>query len=205
MLVYRFNVVFEDEAEVLRVIDIKANQSFIDLHQAIQNAIGFDGSKPASFYMSSDHWRKGREISLEEKEGAALMETAKLNNYIADPHQKIVYISDYEEEWTLRLSLMRILQSESDKTYPLLFKSIGEAPKQYKKINPLEDPQNEFDNLVKTMLGGKLPADDEENDMDEEDDEDEENDNLEEGDDLNEEMGYDDDDYEGLDSIDGED
>jgi hypothetical protein len=157
MLVYRFNVLFEDEEDVLRVIEIKANQTFLDLHQAIQKAIGFDGSKPASFYMSSDHWRKGKEISLEGRNETPRMEKAVLNTYIIDPHQKIVYISDYEEEWTLRVSLTRILQAEEGKTYPFMLKSTGEAPKQYKLLRPLADPESEFDALVKNMLGGKTP------------------------------------------------
>lgn len=157
MLVYRFNVIFEDEEDVLRVIDIQANQTFLDLHQAIQKAIGFDGTKPASFYMSSDHWRKGKEISLEGRKETPRMEKAVLNAYIIDPHQKIVYVSDYEEEWTLRVSLTRILQSEAGKSYPLLFRSSGEAPKQYKLLRPLADPESEFDALVKNMLGGKTP------------------------------------------------
>lgn len=174
MLVYRFNVIFEDEEDVLRVIDIQANQTFLDLHNAIQKAIGFDGTKQASFYMSSDHWRKGKEISLEGRKETPRMEKAVLNAYIMDPHQKIVYISDYDEEWTLRVSLTRILQSESGKTYPSLFKSVGEAPKQYKLIRPLADPESEFDSLVKNMLGGKTPieykkdkaiADDEEDEI----------------------------------------
>lgn len=155
MLVYRFNILFEDEADVLRVIDIQANQSFMDLHLAIQKAIGFDASKPASFYLSSDHWRKGREISSSEKAGAALMEKARMNQFIADPHQKIVYVSDYDEEWTLRLSLMRILKSDPKTAYPALVRSEGDAPKQYKNQTPLADPENEFDALVKSMLGGK--------------------------------------------------
>lgn len=158
MLVYRFNIIFEDEADVIRVIDIQANQSFLDLHLAIQKAIGFDASKPASFYLSSDHWRKGKEISSEEKANAALMEKSRMNQFIADPHQKIVYVSDYDEEWTLRLSLMRILKSDPKSSYPVLVRSEGEAPKQYKNLTPLADPENEFDALVKSMLGGKEPA-----------------------------------------------
>jgi len=158
MLVYRFNIIFEDEADVIRVIDIQANQSFLDLHLAIQKAIGFDASKPASFYLSSDHWRKGKEISSEEKANAALMEKSRMNQFIADPHQKIVYVSDYDEEWTLRLSLMRILKSDPKSSYPALVRSEGEAPKQYKNLTPLADPENEFDALVKSMLSGKEPA-----------------------------------------------
>ena len=72
---YKFRVTFEDHDEVSRDIEIKSNQTFMDLHKAIQSAIGFDGAQLASFYMSNDYWVKGKEItSAENDKGIALME-----------------------------------------------------------------------------------------------------------------------------------
>ena len=65
--VYKFRVKFEDFDEVTRDIEIKPNQTFKDLHNCIQQSINFDGSKPASFFMSNDQWIKLREISSVEK------------------------------------------------------------------------------------------------------------------------------------------
>ena len=64
MAIYRFRVTYEDHEDVYRDIEIKSIQTFEDLHHAIQEAIGFDKSKPASFYMSDDYWRKDQEITL---------------------------------------------------------------------------------------------------------------------------------------------
>src|SRR4051812_14363312 len=94
--VYKFRVSFEDHEDVSRDIEIKPEQTFEDLHLCIQSAIGFDGSKPASFFMSNDYWVKGREISTESRinkngEKAALMRKARLCDFIVDPHQKIYY------------------------------------------------------------------------------------------------------------------
>ena len=143
-LVYRFRVTFEDYDEVTRDIEIKSSQSFEDLHQTIQSCIGFDGSKAASFYISNDNWVKGQEISLEkknDKEGKAIarMKDSKLNIHIADPHQKIYYLSDFDANWGFMIELIKILpDADGNKLYPVCIKSVGEAPKQYKIIaNPV--------------------------------------------------------------------
>lgn len=135
--VYRFRVSFEDYDEIYRDIEIKSTQTFEELHYFIQSSIGFDATRPASFYMSTDLWIKGQQISLEEttdREGnkVTTMKNAKLSNYIADPHQKIIYISDPEALWNFHVELFRILPSADEKkSYPALVKSVGDAPKQY--------------------------------------------------------------------------
>ena len=42
MAVYRFRITFENFEEVYREIEIKSDQTFEDLHFAIQSSIGFD-------------------------------------------------------------------------------------------------------------------------------------------------------------------
>ena len=63
MATYRFRATFEDFDDITRDIEIRSTQSFEDLHQAIHSAIGFDASKPASFYLSDDNWKKGKEFT----------------------------------------------------------------------------------------------------------------------------------------------
>jgi Plasmid pRiA4b ORF-3-like protein len=153
-LVYRFRVTFEDYDEVTRDIEIKSSQTFEDLHQIIQSCIGFDGSKSASFYISNDNWVKGQEISLEkknDKEGKAIaiMNDSKLNIHIADPHQKIYYLSDFDANWGFMIELIKIIpDADVNKLYPVCIKSIGEAPKQYKIIaNPVVADE-EFESII---------------------------------------------------------
>jgi hypothetical protein len=150
-LVYRFRVTFEDYDEISRDIEIKSSQTFEDLHHTIQACIGFDGAKPASFYISNDNWIKGAEISLEkkkDKEGnaVALMKDSKVASHIADPHQKIYYVSDYDSNWGFMIELIKILPSaEMTKLYPVCVKSVGEAPKQYNVVSKPVVVDEEFD------------------------------------------------------------
>ena len=141
-LVYRFRIIFEDYDDVHRDIDIKSTQSFEDLHHTIQMAIGFDDNKPASFFVSNDFWKKGQEISLQKRkdkngEPFPLMKNSRLCDFIADPHQKFLYLSDYDAEWNFTMELVKLIPAADPiKSYPSCVKFVGDAPKQFNVVLP---------------------------------------------------------------------
>ncbi len=150
MAIYRFKVFFEDDESIIREIEIKSSQTFEDFHKTIQSAIGFDGAHPASFFVSTDTWRRGKEIILLHKahsnglKGTWMHET-RIAAYVEDPHQKFIYEFDPEGgNWVLLAELMKIIP-ESSVTYPRINKSTGTAPQQYKITSPLEIPPVEED------------------------------------------------------------
>lgn len=162
MAVYRFRIVFEDHEDVVREIDILGKQTYEDFHRAIQEAIGFDGLKDASFFMSDDFWRKGQELALNpppqndddddypssrKKQEIRPMSKAKIAEYIEDPHQKMVYVSDPQVKWTLLIELSKIVPDDPKANYPKTAKSEGAAPKQYKTavVPPPVDEEEEDD------------------------------------------------------------
>ncbi|MDQ3050891.1 MAG: plasmid pRiA4b ORF-3 family protein [Bacteroidota bacterium] len=136
MAIYRFRISFEEYDDIYRDIEIRSVQSFEQFHLAIQEAIGFDASKPATFYMSNDLWKKGQEIVFQKTEKtsgeARLMKSSRLCDFIADPHQKIYYVFDQPSQWTFFIELFKILpETEITKKYPVCVKVHGDAPKQY--------------------------------------------------------------------------
>lgn len=161
MAVYRFRIIFEDQEDVLREIEILGKQTFEDLHRNIQEAIGFDSSKDASFFMSDDYWRKGQEITTrvlvddddddddyrrpKKKGGAKRLSEAKIADHIDDPHQKIVYVFDPAVKWTLLIELFRIQNDDPKASYPRTVKTVGVSPRQYKQV--IVPPVDEEDDL----------------------------------------------------------
>ncbi len=140
MAVYKFRVTFEEFDDVHRDIELRSVQTFADFHLAIQEAIMFDNKHEASFYMSDDSWLKRQEITLNKnaKRGKdiPLMEKSRLCDFIIDPHQKIIYIYDFDNQWSFLIELVKISVEEDKKaTYPRCIKTIGIAPKQYGFIN----------------------------------------------------------------------
>ncbi len=172
MAVYKFKLTFEDYEDTYRVIEIKSNQTFLDFHKVILESISFDEKQLASFFMSNDTWRKEQEITLEDmtddpENPIPIMKTAKLSQFVNDPHQKIIYVYDFMAMWTMRLELFGIEIKENPKfTYPRIGKTVGLAPKQYDKVQRfgLVD-DNEFDEITKNYLveteeiGGEISDD----------------------------------------------
>jgi hypothetical protein len=162
-MVYRFKVWFENYDEVIRWIDIKPGSSFKDFHETIQDAIGFDKKELASFYVSDSRWKRLFEIMLEDMTDSdsdddlpvGLMSESKLRDFINDPHQRFIYVSDYLANWTLFCELVSIEEPKANATYPLLYRSEGKAPRQREdsKFKMLDD--NEFDTLAAKILASK--------------------------------------------------
>jgi hypothetical protein len=178
-VVYRFKVMFEDHEDVVRDIEITNLQTFEDFHNIIQSSIGFDASKPASFFICTDHWIKEQEIVLEAKKDKSgndlpLMKDSLIKDHINDPHQKMMYIFDYEANWSFFVELSKIIPAADEKRlYPVCVKSAGDAPKQYKpapvgkvKLSPedtlasllladeiMDEEPEEEDDLVEDILG----------------------------------------------------
>lgn len=166
-LVFRFKVTFEDVDDVERIIDVSAKNTFKEFHHFIQASINFDNLKNASFYKASDSWRGNEEFSTEPKPNAKAAGASELGKFIDDPHQKFLYHYDTNgDNWHLRAEIIKLLKADPNQSYPILYKEIGVAPKQFidpKKI--ITDPSakllQEADELIKGLT-------------DEEDDEDEE-------------------------------
>lgn len=134
MAIYRFKVTFEDYDEIIREIDVLSKHTFLDLHVAIQKSVNYDPEKSSSFYVSNDQWKKGQEIAYlpteaKKDKGVVLMEAAKLNKFIDDPHQKFYYTYNFERPYDFHVQLIKILKEEEGKEYPVVFKSVGVAPK----------------------------------------------------------------------------
>ena len=165
-MIYRFKVWFEEEEDIFRVVDIAPSATFLSLHEIVLDSIGFKKDLPSSFYCSDDNWRKGKEISL--KDGSKLlMETAKLKDHINDPHQKFIFITDFNENWTLNIELQSIQNDVNGISYPIVFKSVGKAPKQNEGLGRFKTvDENEFDEIANKLVSKHAPMIDE--DFDEE-------------------------------------
>ena len=155
MAIYRFKISFEDYDDVVREIDIKSNQTFEDLHQAIHQSTKYNAETSSSFYVSNDHWIKGQEISYLPSErkvnnGIVLMTNSKLSAFIDDPHQKFYYTYNFDRPFDFHIELIKILlNDEPGKTYPYVFRSAGEPPRLAgtSLVPPVAEVSEEFDFL----------------------------------------------------------
>lgn len=156
MAIYRFKVSFEDYDDIERDIEIKSNQTFEDLHRAIHQSTGYNAEASSSFYVSNDQWIKNEEIAYlpnqrKINQGISFMGNSKLSSFIDDPHQKFYYIYNFDRPYDFHVELVKIiLNDEAGKTYPYVFRSVGEAPKMPGTgiiLPEVAENSNEFDFL----------------------------------------------------------
>ena len=180
-MIYKFRVQFEDFDDVYRDIDIDTLQTFEDFKIAILRAIGFDEVHESAFFMSDDLWRQGKDLS-KKKDGSPMpLSKRVICDYIDAPHQRFLFIYDLNVQWSFLIELIKIAQSEPKLSYPLVAKSIGTPPRQYKVVYvPAPADEEDEDGIPKAKRGRKPGVKKEAEPIAEIDDDLDENDEAEE-------------------------
>lgn len=133
-MVYKFTLLSDEADNFVRVISIDSEASFLDLHQAILNAVGFEQNLLTTFFICSDDWEKGQEVTLVEMDSGSeydnlVMEDTKLEDLLADEKQKLLYVFDLLTERSFFMELTEIVPGiRKDKAECIVSK--GEPPVQ---------------------------------------------------------------------------
>lgn len=154
-MIYRFRIILDNDTEddIFRDIEIRKSDTLEDLHNAITQAFGFDGSEMASFYLSDDDWNQGEEISLfnlgDDLNTSRLMNETKLEDEFNEDKTKMIYIYDFLNIWTFFVELGEIVDEAKGSDYPNLMYVHGqipnEAPVRYFESGVEDDSLNEFE------------------------------------------------------------
>jgi hypothetical protein len=149
MAIYRFRVVFEDDSDIFRDIDIKSTQNFEEFHNTIATALKYDNTLESSFYTSDDNWTMEDEIVMKNKKNSdkLVMNKCKLVSLINAPHQKFIYIHDANDPHTFNIELTTILAENANKEYPFCSKFEGDAPikNRIKQVLAEDEDEDFFD------------------------------------------------------------
>ncbi|ETN96062.1 pRiA4b ORF-3-like protein [Zhouia amylolytica] len=131
-MIYKFRVILDAEEDIFRDIEIEAENTVEELHNAIIQAFGFEGSEMASFYLSDEEWNQGEEISLfDMSEGGSdvrLMNETSLDSILDENNTKLIYIYDFLTMWTFFVELAEIAEKEEGRIYPNLLFAHGQLP-----------------------------------------------------------------------------
>lgn len=140
-MIYKFRVILDAEEDVFRDIAIESHQTLMDLHDAICNAFGFDGTEMASFFTCDENWNQGEEIPLmdagDEAETLKQMSDFEISDLLHEEQTKMIYVYDFFSMWTFFVELAAIETPEVGQTYPMLLFAHG--------VLPAQAPQNDFD------------------------------------------------------------
>ncbi len=152
-MVYKFRVILDTEDDIFRDIAILEDDTLEDLHNAIFNAFGFDGTEIGSFYTCDNKWNQEDEISLfdtgdvpgEQK----IMADYQLADILDKQNTKIIYVYDFINMWTFLVELASIEDIKASTTYPKTLFAQGEMPAEAMEKHFIADEEhenyNEFD------------------------------------------------------------
>ena len=65
-MVFRFTLISDEVDHFLREIQIDAEATFQDFHQAILSSVGYPDDQMTSFFICNESWEKETEITLED-------------------------------------------------------------------------------------------------------------------------------------------
>lgn len=147
-MVYKFRAILDAEEDVFRDIAILHDDSLEDLHNAIVNAFGFDGTELASFYTCDNQWNQDEEISLFDGGDVAgeqkIMSDFQLSELLDEETTKIIYVYDFMNMWTFLVELAAIEEPQPGESYPNVLFSHGEMPASAPEKD-FSEAENEFD------------------------------------------------------------
>lgn len=134
-MIFNFRLVSDEVDNFKREIEIDADDTFLDLRNAICDAVQYDRSEMCSFFLCDDSWEKEKEISLEDMgtdsdEDTYLMDECILSDYLDDEGQKLMFVFDYMTDRAFFLQLKKIITGKSLKD-PVCTLSMGKAPDQH--------------------------------------------------------------------------
>jgi len=133
-MVYKFTILSDEIDNFVRVIKIDYEATFFELHNAILESVKFEKNQMTTFFICSDDWEKGQEVTLIEMESSTeydnlVMEDTKLEELISDEKQKLLYVFDMMSDRAFFIELSEIIPGKSmDKAECVSSK--GDAPQQ---------------------------------------------------------------------------
>ena len=116
-MVYKFILLSDEVDDFVREIHIDSEATFLDLHDIILKSVGYNNDQPTSFFVCDEDWEKETEITQVEMDTASdvdsyIMEDTKLEEFMDDEGQKLMFVFDYLNERSFFMELKSIITNK---------------------------------------------------------------------------------------------
>lgn len=134
-MIYLFRVVSDEDQNFYRDVVAEGSDTFLELHQALQENLGYDANQLASFFITNEMWEKQKEITLidmmqDPKVGTTTMDQVTLEEFLTEIGQRMIYIYDFFAERAFFIELIETTDQTSPKETPFIAQGIGDPPVQ---------------------------------------------------------------------------
>ena len=140
-MVYKFRLLSDEVENFRRDIEIDSDATFIELHNAILESVGYPDDQMTSFFICNDRWIKEIEIPREDmgrmsEEDNYIMDETVIGDLVEDEKQKLMFVFDPLGDRAFYMELSKI-EFGRDIDSAECIKSVGDAPSQTLDIDEL--------------------------------------------------------------------
>ncbi|MDR2009740.1 MAG: plasmid pRiA4b ORF-3 family protein [Bacteroidales bacterium] len=137
-MIIKYRIISGEDENFVRDIEIYSDNTFLDLHMAIQAACNYDPSLLTTFFLSNASWDKVQEIILEkiDEESQAdlmLMSDTRLDTFTPVIGQRYIYIFDFFSIRSFFIEIVNIREAVKEDfklQFPICTLSKSKAPEQ---------------------------------------------------------------------------
>ena len=131
-MVYQFTILSDEADDFVRIIKIDSEAKFFDLHTTILDSVNYKKDQMTSFFICSDDWEKGQEVTLVEMESSSeydnlVMDKTTLEELLSEENQKLLYVFDMMSDRVFFIELTEIIPLKNLKKAQCI-SSEGDAP-----------------------------------------------------------------------------
>ena len=137
-MIYRFKVTIASIKTFLRVYEVKASQTLYDLHEHIQNDLGYAPDQMIEFRTLDGKGKQQHEYGLFDM-GDGSIDTVNMQTLRQRGETTLLYVFDLRNDRSLRLDFMEEDEEITRKVYPQTIEEKGTAPDQFNTRNTDED------------------------------------------------------------------
>ena len=134
-MIYLFRIVSDEDPNFFRDVVAEGSDTFLELHQILQENMGYDACQLASFFITNDMWEKQQEITLidmmqDPSLGTPTMDQVTLDEYLSEISQRLIYVFDFFAERAFYMELIEMTDQTSPKETPFIAQAKGDPPPQ---------------------------------------------------------------------------
>ena len=142
-MIYKFVILSDESDDFRRDILIDSDATFLELHEAILESVGYTNDQMTSFFTCDEDWIKEREITLVEmdtnsEEDSYVMDSTRLSDLVEEERQKLLYVFEYLTERSFFMELREIITGKSQPKAECVFKK-GNPPAQTTEFEALDE------------------------------------------------------------------
>lgn len=173
MIIY-LRILSDEKDDFVKEIAIDDKLSFADLHNFIQELLGYDASQMASFFTTDKDWNKEIEITLFDmadglNDNLRVMHDTVITEYLFEEGQRFLYVFDFFSERAFFIETIKLVEGELKK--PMCYRNEGEAPHQIEignfdgtiKNESIDFHESEYDDTLDSLDFSSLEDIDQDN------------------------------------------